>query len=346
MKSRVLTAGVLAAALALSVATPPLANAAPNTIATNSSSAADTDAFDAAYERVRAAEAAVAEAQAAYDTKRAELDARAAELNAEVDRASALMEQRQAEGDTAGYEEARKQYQNAYFARYDFRYAYKFLANNEGYTITERQEELDQARGALALIGLPAPVAPEGAAPYTVPGVVDVASELEYAHAELARKQEAYDAALAEVDAAQAAADPKAAAEAKAKVEELKSERSAKFLKDTEEERRRSEAINAEKTRTSALIQEREAAGDADGLAQAQREYQAALDAEQEFNQWRRQRIEADKASYAQLQAAEEQANAQAAAVVQLGAVQAKAYAALKALVDERQWVEALTNAQ
>ena len=73
MKSRVLTAGVLAAALALSVATPPLANAAPNTIATNSSSAADIDAFDAAYERVRAAEAAVAEAQAAYDTKRAEL---------------------------------------------------------------------------------------------------------------------------------------------------------------------------------------------------------------------------------------------------------------------------------
>ena len=347
MKSRVLTASVLAAVLAFPVATvttAPLAGA--ETTSQASATHGDAATFEKAYERVQEAETAVADAQAAYDAKLADIDARAAKLNAEIERTRELMRQRQEAGDTAGYEQAEKEYRAAFFARYDFRYEYKALAHNEGDQLERRQEQLDQARRDLAVIELPAPTSPEDAAPYTVPDVVDVASELEYAYGELERKQQAYEAALGEVAAAQAEADPEAAAEAKAEVEALRAERSAKFLQDIDTERRRSEEIRAELARTSALLKEREEAGDAEGYAQAEREHQAALDAEQEFNQWRMQRIEDDKQSYAALEAAEEKAKAATDAVVRLGAVQAKAYAALSALVDERLWVEALHNAQ
>ena len=100
----------------------------------------DAAAFEKAYERVQEAETAVADAQAAYDAKLADIDARATKLNAEIERTRELMRQRQEAGDTAGYEQAEKEYRAAFFARYDFRYEYKALAHNEGDKLERRQE--------------------------------------------------------------------------------------------------------------------------------------------------------------------------------------------------------------
>lgn len=198
-----------------------------------------------------------------------------------------------------------------------------------------------------AAVAFPIAVAPAaGAAPYTVPDDVNVAFELEYAQAELARKQQAYDAALAELRTAQANVRPDAAggdvakleaelAEAKASYDRLKAELDA-------ESQQLAEKMERERARGAAL----EAAGDTAALEQFRVE-------------WRELGFEVRglRASYKQLnlgtgsrigrlEAQLEQAKADAAATAAVDAAQLKADRAREALEDERRWIESLTNAQ
>lgn len=196
-------------------------------------------------------------------------------------------------------------------------------------------------------VAFPIAVAPAaGATPYTVPDHVNIAFELEYAQGELARKQQDYDAALAELRTAQANVRPDAAGGDVAKLEAELAEAKASYdrvkAKLDAESQQLAEKMERERARGAAL----EAAGDTAALEQFKIE-------------WRELGFEVRglRAGYKQLnfgigsriehlEAQLEQAKADAAAAAVVDAAQLKADRAREALEDERLWIESLTNAQ
>ncbi len=198
-----------------------------------------------------------------------------------------------------------------------------------------------------AAVAFPIAVAPAaGAAPYTVPDDVNVAFELEYAQAELARKQQAYDAALAELRTAQANVRPDAAggdvakleaelAEAKSSYDRLKAELDA-------ESQQLAEKMERERARGGAL----EAAGDTAALEQFRVEWRALGDEVRGLRASYKQLNFGIGSRIGRLEAQLEQAKADAAATAAVDAAQLKADRAREALEDERRWIESLTNAQ
>lgn len=198
-----------------------------------------------------------------------------------------------------------------------------------------------------AAVAFPIAIAPAaGAAPYTVPDDVNVAFELEYAQAELARKQQAYDAALAELRTAQANVRPDAAggdvakleaelAEAKASYDRLKAELDA-------ESQQLAEKMERQRARGAAL----EAAGDTAALEQFRVEWRALGDEVRGLRASYKQLNFGTGSRIGRLEAQLEQAKADAAATAAVDAAQLKADRAREALEDERRWIESLTNAQ